>query len=166
MKDVNKMGVREYDYIRGNTAVKPERRVEESQVNRELQRKRREQQKKLQQKKARKIKSLVSAATFIFVLGASNLAINGYVYSIQNKLSQLEMNVKEQMDINEALKVEMLKYASLDKIKTTAENDLSMVYPKEESTVAIDMSKEYFSHLKTKQENKASFIAKLMDTFN
>ena len=98
------MGVREYDYIRGNTAVKPQRRIEERQVNKELQRKRREAKQKLNQKRTQRIKSMATVATLVFALGASNLAINGYVYKMQNKLSDLEVNVKEQKDISEALK--------------------------------------------------------------
>ena len=35
-RDVNKMGVREYDYIRGNTALAPERKVKELDKKRKI----------------------------------------------------------------------------------------------------------------------------------
>ena len=35
-RDVNKMGVREYDYIRGNTALAPERKIREAEKQREI----------------------------------------------------------------------------------------------------------------------------------
>lgn len=38
-RDVNKMGVREYDYIRGNTALAPERKIREAEKQREKQNK-------------------------------------------------------------------------------------------------------------------------------
>ena len=160
------MGVREYDYIRGNTAVQPERKIQEREKNREQERRKREQLRKLKQLKVERNKSIVVVASLVFALGVSTVFVNNVVYKLQNKLSTIESEVKEQKDIGEALRVDMLKYASLDKIKSTAENDLSMVYPNEESTITIDMSKEYFSHLKVESDKEQSLVAKIMDTFN
>ena len=43
-RDVNKMGVREYDYIRGNTALAPERKVKEQDKKRDIHRKEKQRQ--------------------------------------------------------------------------------------------------------------------------
>ena len=37
-RDVNKMGVREYDYIRGNTALAPDKKIKETEKQRKKQR--------------------------------------------------------------------------------------------------------------------------------
>ena len=62
--------------------------------------------------------------------------------------------------------MDMLKYAAVGKVKETAENELGMVYPTEKSTITIDMSKEYFSHIKKQEESKSSLLAKIMKVFN
>ena len=148
-RDVNKMGVREYDYIRGNTALAPERKVKEQDKKRDIQRKERERQ--AYQKRKNLLVSGLTIATVMFALGATTLYLDGKIHDLQKQLLILEGNMKEEEDVNAAINVDMLKFASFDKIKSTAENELGMVYPSSESTISIDMSKEYFSHLKNEE---------------
>ena len=68
-------------------------------------------------------------------------------------------------DVNEALKVDMLQFAAFDVVKSAAE-EIGMVYPKEESTISIDMSKEYFSHIKEEEKGNSSLFGKLIEIFN
>ena len=70
-----------------------------------------------------------------------------------------------QSDINDALKVMLLKYSSLENVKNVAENELSMVYPNKDNTIMIDMSKDYFSHI-SEEENGESFLDKIKGIFN
>ncbi len=158
------MGVREYDYIRGNTALAPERKVKELDKKRDLQRKERER--KAHQKRKSLLVSGLTIATVMFALGATTLYLDGKIHALQKELLILEGNMKEEEDVNAAINVDMLKFASFDKIKSTAEDELGMIYPNSESTITIDMSKEYFSHLKTKENNKNNFLQKIMAAFN
>ena len=158
------MGVREYDYIRGNTALAPERKVKELDKIRDIQRKNIER--KAHERKKNLLISGLTIATIMFALGATTLYLDGKIHDLQKQLLILEGNMKEEEDVNAAINVEMLRFASFDKIKSTAENELGMVYPSSESTISIDMSKEYFSHLKTEENKKSSFLQKIISAFN
>ena len=101
-----------------------------------------------------------------FTLGATTLYLDGKIHALQKELLILEGNMKEEEDVNAAINVDMLKFASFDKIKSTAENELGMVYPSSESTISIDMSKEYFSHLKNEESKKSGLLQKIIAAFN
>lgn len=158
------MGVREYDYIRGNTALVPERKVREADKKREVQK--RNIEKKAYERKKNLLVSGLTVATLMFALGATSLYLNGKTHDLQKQLLILEGNMKEEEDVNAAINVEMLKFASFDKIKSTAENELGMVYPSSESTITIDMTKDYFSHLKTEEGKKSNLLQKIIAAFN
>lgn len=150
------MGVREYDYIRGNTALAPDKKIKET----EKQRKKRE--------RAMKKNILIAGftvGTILFALGSTTLFLDSKIHDYQKKLLILEENLKEEKDVNAAINVKMLKFASFDKIKSTAEDELGMIYPNSESTITIDMSKEYFSHLKTKENSTSNFLQKIIGVF-
>ena len=59
----------------------------------------------------------------MFALGATTLYLDGKIHDLQKQLLILEGNMKEEEDVNAAINVDMLKFASFDKIKSTAEND-------------------------------------------
>ena len=102
----------------------------------------------------------------MFALGATTLYLDGKIHDLQKQLLVLEGNMKEEEDVNAAINVDMLKFASFDKIKSTAENELGMVYPSSESTISIDMSKEYFSHLNNEESKKSGLLQKIIAAFN
>jgi cell division protein FtsL len=157
------MGVREYDYIKGNTAIVPERQIKEREVK---VRNKQEKKKKLAEKRKNLTKDFAGIILLMFVLGGTSLAIDGHVFALQKELSNLEIEVNKELEINEALKVNLLQISSIEKIKTTAEKELGMVYPGKTGTISIDMSKEYFSHIKEKSESDSSLIGKIIGTFN
>ena len=103
--------------------------------------------------------------TILFALGSTTLFLDSKIHDYQKKLLILEENLKEEKDVNAAINVKMLKFASFDKIKSTAEDELGMIYPNSESTITIDMSKEYFSHLKTKENSTSNFLQKIIGVF-
>ena len=115
-RDVNKMGVREYDYIRGNTALAPERKIREAEKQREKQK-----AKRAYEKKMNLLISGFTVGTIMFALGATTLFLDSKIHDYQKQLLILESNMKEEEDVNAAIDVEMLKFASFDKIKSTAE---------------------------------------------
>lgn len=157
------MGVREYDYIRGNTALSPDKKIKETEKQRKKQR--------IQSKKRERAmkKNILIAGftvgTILFALGSTTLFLDSKIHDYQKKLLILEENLKEEKDVNAAINVKMLKFASFDKIKSTAEDELGMIYPNSESTITIDMSKEYFSHLKTKENRTSNFLQKIIGVF-
>ena len=102
----------------------------------------------------------------MFTLGVTTLYLDGKIHDLQKQLLILEGNMREEEDVNAAINVEMLKFASFDKIKSTAENELGMVYPSSQSTISIDMSKEYFSHIKEEEKGNSSLFGKLIEIFN
>lgn len=158
------MGAREYNYTRGNTALVPERKPQ-SDHNKKQKIKEELRAKKIKKLKISLISNVVGMSALVCVLGGITLAIDGYVYDKQNELTTIKEEVSATTDINDALKISLLKYSSLENVKTVAENQLDMVYPTKDSTLKIDMSKDYFSHI-NKEENGESFLDKLKGIFN
>ncbi|MBM6838646.1 cell division protein FtsL, partial [Clostridium saudiense] len=104
------MVVREYDYIRGNTALAPERKIKEQEVK-----KKKKQVKKEFDWKNHRVK-IISSAVIVSILGVASLTIDSYVYKIQKNLSNLEVEMEVELAKSEAMKVDLLKVSSLDNI--------------------------------------------------
>lgn len=158
------MGAREYNYTRGNTALVPERKPQYDK-NKKQKIKEELRAKKIKKLKVNLISNVVGISALICILGGITLAIDGYVYDRQNELTEIKEETAAASDINDALKVMLLKYSSLENVKNVAENELGMVYPNKDNTILIDMSKDYFSHI-NEEENKESFLDKIKGIFN
>ena len=158
------MGAREYNYTRGNTALVPERKPQYDK-NKKQKIKEELRAKKIKKLKVNLISNVVGISALVCILGGITLAIDGYVYDRQNELTQINEEAEVSSDINDALKVMLLKYSSLENVKNVAENELSMVYPNKDNTIMIDMSKDYFSHI-SEEENGESFLDKIKGIFN
>ena len=158
------MGAREYNYTRGNTALVPERKPQYDK-NKKQKIKEELRAKKIKKLKVNLISNVVGISALVCILGGINLAIDGYVYDRQNELTEIKEETAASSDINDALKVMLLKYSSLENVKNVAENELGMVYPNKDNTILIDMSKDYFSHI-NEEENKESFLDKIKGIFN
>ena len=141
---VNKMELKEYDYIRGNTALAPERKVKKQGEKRNIQKK----QRKAQQARRNIIINGLTVSSIVFLLCTMTLYLDGKIHDSQKQLLILEQNLKEEEDVNAAINVDMLKFASF------------------ESTISIDMSKEYFSHIKQEESAKGGLLQKIMAAFN
>lgn len=158
------MGAREYNYTRGNTALVPERKPQYDK-NKKQKIKEELRAKKIKKLKVNLISNVVGISALVCILSGITLAIDGYVYDRQNELTQIKEEAEVSSDINDALKVMLLKYSSLENVKNVAENELSMVYPNKDNTIMIDMSKDYFSHI-SEEENGESFLDKIKGIFN
>ena len=158
------MGAREYNYTRGNTALVPERKPQYDK-NKKQKIKEELRAKKIKKLKVNLISNVVGISALVCILGGITLAIDGYVYDRQNELTKIKEEAEVSLDINDALKVTLLKYSSLENVKNIAENELSMVYPNKDNTIMIDMSKDYFSHI-SEEENGESFLDKIKGIFN
>ena len=148
----------EYDYIKGNTAVVPKRKIEERDLEKEKKERQIKEDKKREKLRKEKTKGFVSMLVVMAILGALSLSIDTYVYKTQKALTSLEAEIKEQTDIKDALNIQLLKVSSLDNINDVAINELNMLYPDKTSIKNIDMSKDYFTHLK--EDNKESSAKK------
>lgn len=89
---------------------------------------------------------------------------------MQSEVKEINADIKMVNDENEALRVELLKVASLENIRTNAEEKLGMAVVTKENVVQIDLSENYFAELenestKGNKEGKSLF-SKLMDALD
>ena len=134
------MIVKEYEYIRGNTATQPRRSSEPDRKRyEELQKAKRERKRRKLEEERRKRKGARQIAAAIAILGVITIARDTKVYSMQSDLAKLNSEIKSVDDENEALRVELLKVASLDNIKTNAEEKLGMVVATKDEMLQMDL---------------------------
>lgn len=153
--DVNKLARREYDYIRGNTVLAPERKRKvvrkPDKKYKHIQRKRKINKILLEKKqRANDRKYLLTIAGIIVTLGFITISGDNKVYDIEKNLNTVNSQISQTEEENEALKVKILKYSSLNNVETNAENKLSMFVPSKNDTVKVDFSQDYFKDLKPK----------------
>ena len=166
------MVVKDYDYIKGNTAAKPQRRNNESDRKKyeELKRSKKDRNKRLREDQNKKRKGVLQIALVIFILGVTTVARDTKVYNMQKEVSKINSKIKIVNDENEALRVGLLKVASLENIRTNAEEKLGMTVATKEDIVQIDLSENYFAELETEstKENKEekSLFSRLMDALD
>lgn len=168
---MNKLARREYDYIKGNTVLAPERKGRVRKPDKKFKQIKRRKAKNALLKNRRKNdrKYIVTVAVVIFALGVATIAGDNKVYSMQNGVTNLDTQIKQAQEENEALKVELLKFSSLNNIEKKAEGNLSMAVPKKGEVVEIDFSENYFSDLNSNdsaQNTKGSnLFSKLKNLF-
>lgn len=152
--DVNNMARREYDYIKGSTALAPERKKRVRKPDKkykQIQRRKKLQNKNILLRNKRKSdrKYVLTVAMVIFSLGFITISGDSKVYTMQKQVTDLNNEIKQTEEANEALRVEMLKNSSLNNIEKNASNKLSMAIPKKDETMKIDFSQNYFKDLKS-----------------
>jgi len=140
---------REYDYIRGNTAIKPNkvnREIEKQIEKKQLEEKRRQIQRQEKLKTKQKVMSILQVATVALVLGVSAIAMDGKVYKAQKELTNLKNDISIATAEGEALRVDMLKNSSIEDIKKLADG-LNMKAPDKNDVVTINITKNFFENL-------------------
>ena len=166
------MLVREYDYIKGNTAVNPNRQgLEKQRENKEkLEKIRKQRNKKIKEAQAKKRLGVLQIAGVIFFMGFITISRDSKVYNMQRDVTKINKEIKLINDENEALRVDLLKVASLDNIKTNAEERLGMSVATKENTIQVDFSQNYFEDLESEitDENNTQkgLFSRLMDALN
>lgn len=166
------MIVKEFDYIKGNTAVQPKRSSEPDRKKYEdLQKAKKERKRRKLEDERRKRKGVRQIALAIFVLGVITIARDTKVYSMQKSLADINREIKVINDENEALRVELLKVASLDNIKTNSESRLDMEVATKDQMIHLDLSENYFEDLENDKANeknneKSGLFSKLMDALD
>lgn len=160
------MIVRELDYVKGNVAVKPERKSTRTDNNRKKELKNNKKRKRELQKKNYLRKSSIQIAAIIFLIGMATISRDAKVYTMQKELDKLDVEIKTMKDENEALRINLLKIGSLDNIKTQAEERLGMSIATKENTMEIEVPNNYFEEKKEEtEEKKKTLFSKLLDAF-
>lgn len=168
---MNKLARREYDYIKGNTVLAPERKRRVRKPDKKFKQIKRRKAKNalLRNKRKNDRKYMLTVAMVVFTLGVATIAGDNKVYSMQKSVTDLNNQIKQAQEDNEALKVDLLKFSSLNNIEKKAEGNLSMFVPKKGEVVKIDFSQNYFSDLNSNdsaQNTKESNIfSKLKNLF-
>lgn len=167
------MVVKEYDYIKGNTALNPKRKSTERDRKKyeELKRSKKNRERRIQEQKKKNRAAMLQIAIFILVMGIVTIARDSQVFTSQKELSAINSEIKLYESDNEALQVDLLKFSSLDNIKNTAEEQLNMSLATRDNIVPIDLSSNYFKELddrdkKVMEEKDKSFFDKILDALN
>lgn len=166
------MVVKEYDYIKGNTASNPRRSSESDRRKyEELQRSKKLRKKRQIEDERRKRRGVRQIAVAIFMLGTITIARDSKVYSMQKEVTALNSEIKKVDDETEALRVELLKVASLDNIQKNAEEKLGMVVATKDQMLQMDLSENYFEDLENdktdeKTNGDKGLFSKIMDALD
>lgn len=170
---MNKLARREYDYIKGNTALKPERKrkvvSKPDKKYKQISKKHKLNTKNILIKNNQRNdrKYLLTVTGVIIVLGFFTILGDSRVYKMEKILSTLNAQVKTTNEENEALKVKIIKNSSLNNIEKNASSKLSMFAPTKKDTVTVDFSKNYFEGIEAKKTSSStkdtSLLSKLIN---
>ena len=132
------MIVKEFDY-NGSSALKPQRKEQTipSKENYDKKKKKIEQQRRKKQKDKKIKKSVYQIVLLILVVGGITISRDVKVYKTQQQLDSLNKEINSVITENEALKVQILKASSLDKIEDIAKNKLKMILPTKENMIKL-----------------------------
>ena len=146
------MSQKEYSYgVNGNTAVKPLKKttIRKPKKHSEIIKKKKDNKKKLFKKQRQSDrKYILTVVMFILSIGCITIAGYSNVYKMQRAVTKLEDEINNTREENEALRVKILKYSSLNNIEETAGNSLGMYVPHDKDVIKIDFSNDYFKDVK------------------
>ena len=162
------MIVKEFDYVKGNTVVKPTRKSKESnKKQKELERAKRNKQKRQHEKQRKTRMACLQIAAVIFFGGFFIVHQDTKVYQKQRELASINNEIRVVTDNNEALRIDLLKMSSLDSIKTNAESKLGMSIATKDNTTQIEVPSNYFEvENKSADEKQKTVFSKIMDAFS
>lgn len=141
---------REYDYIGGNTAFNPKRSLQEERRRQHkeiLEKRRKEQQRSEREAKKTFINNILQIAAIALILGIVTIAVDGKVYRMQNDLTAVKSEIKSAEADYEALRVSLLKVASINEIKNYA-SEVKMTTPQKDDIISVDLSKDFFANIR------------------
>ncbi|HEX9025968.1 MAG TPA: cell division protein FtsL [Clostridium sp.] len=167
---MNKLAGREYDYIKGSTVSAPERKsgVRKSDKKyKQIQRRKNINSRNtlLRNRRKNDRKYILTVAIVIFSFGFITISGDSKVYNMQKKISDISTQISQKQEENEALKVKLLKFSSLNNIQEKAGTKLAMFIPKKEETVRIDFSENYFKNLNSNGSNDSTKETNLFSKF-
>ncbi|MGL4873643.1 MAG: hypothetical protein ACRC30_03215 [Clostridium sp.] len=141
---------REYKYINGNTAVKPERKIREKEkdLNYEKYLKAKLRRELLKKKeKTRRGLAIIQVAVVTLALGLIIIHRSAGIYSAQKNVGEIKKEIGILNGENEAIKVELLKNSSLKRIEENAKKKVNMVEAKKGTKVNVDLTTNHLGEL-------------------
>ncbi len=167
---MNKLVVKDYDYVKGNTALKPNRKSTDHNVDKkyeDLRKSKIDRKNRLKDKRNKDTKGIIQVGSLILLLGIATVWRDANVYAMRNNLSDIKKQINQVTNENEALKVDLLKVSSLENIKSVAEGKLKMVIPNKDEVVRVDLSKEnfekYINNEEKNAESQGNLLTKIKD---
>ncbi|MGG5462487.1 septum formation initiator family protein [Clostridium sp. B9] len=132
------MNVKEFDY-NGSSALKPQRKEQTvpSRKTYDKKKKKIEQQRRKKQRDKKLRKSVLQIVSLILLVGGLTIARDVKVYKTQQQLDAMNKKINTVITENEALKVDILKASSLDKIEEIAKGKLKMKLPTKEDMIKL-----------------------------
>ncbi len=148
----------------GNNAVVTERPLHKEERKRQEELKKVKLNRKIKQLEIAREqrKSIIQVAVAILITGVITIGGNSSLYAMQDQVSDINVQINELQSDNEALKLKLLKVASLDNIKDVAENQLGMVNQDPKEVVRYNLSVNNFLE-KNENNEKQSIFAKIKD---
>lgn len=140
----------EYGYgIKGNTAIKPLKKTTVRKANKQSENRKNKinKNKLFKKQKQSDRKYMLTVIITILGLGCVTIAGDGKVYKMQQQVTNLENEISSTKEENEALRVKILKYSSLNNIEENASNTLGMHVAHGSDVVKIDFSNNYFENV-------------------
>lgn len=159
------MVVREYDYIKGSTATNPSRKTKIGKTYKKSQQNKKKRKLQIKNRKKNDRRYVLTIAIVIFSLGCITVWGDSKVYVMQKQVSDLNTQIKQTQEQNEALKVKVLKFSSLSSIQEKAETKLGMAVTSKQDIVRIDFSDNYFKDVNlddVSKKKERNLFSKLM----
>ncbi|WP_297634157.1 cell division protein FtsL [uncultured Clostridium sp.] len=141
---------REFNYINGNTAVQPKRKIERKEKKRSIEDYRKKKIYRERLKRERNLKrvlGVVQTAVLVFALGSITIMKESKIYALKGNIKSLNSEMKLLSEENEAMKVDLLKNSSLKKIEENAKSKAKMIEGKEAKRIEADLSNNYLGDL-------------------
>lgn len=150
-------------YVKGSSALAPKR--QESEPNRQkdyesLRKAKIERENRLKHKKNMQKRKVLKTIAAVFVVGIGLMYNEGRIYEKQQKIIEINNEIKQVNQQIEDTKYQLLKLNSVANIKEAADNELNMTIPKNSETVYVDFSKNNFAEVP--QEEKESFAKEVL----
>lgn len=158
--------MREYDYIKGNNVVNPQRQLREetNQEYEKLKKAKKQRQLIINNKKAKLRRGVTQIILMVLFLGMVTIYRDSQVYNIQKSISKINTEINAVSADNEALNLNILKASALGNVREAAETRLGMIAPKKEDVIKVNLSESNFNIAATDANaGEAGVLAEIMD---
>lgn len=158
--------MREYDYIKGNNVVNPQRQLREetNQEYEKLKKAKKQRQLIINNKKAKLRRGVTQIILMVLFLGMVTIYRDSQVYNIQKSISKINTEINAVSADNEALNLNILKASALGNVREAAETRLGMVAPKKEDVIKVNLSESNFNIAAADANaGEAGVLAEIMD---
>lgn len=156
--------VKEDSYIRGNTVLAPgHTNAQEEHTYEQYKKEKNKIIKKNKQKRVTSKAKILRNILVTFIVGVTLVARYCMLYNMQKELSAVKSSIVSLNKENENLKVELVKYSSLQIVEETAFKKLAMVLPDKNDAIYTNLSKDNIgdNNAKSNVKKQATFTDKI-----